>query len=209
MRSRSRRPLLLSVAAAAVVCAASYLSYRVAIKLAVWPVAAEPDAIGMIGSIGFLFGAWGILLSVGGFGLTWWQLQRTRRAASAVAEAMVGLKREFNSFDVITEVRTARGYAEATQGHVISARWGDALASYNNARASLNKVVAVRGVLSEQNLERARDYISEALATCSSIERMQRDSSDFVSIDIINDKLRELDGFLIELEYSMKDAIRG
>jgi len=182
------------------------LSWWALTWLALLPVG---STLGLSGGWGLILSVWGLLLSIGGFTVTWWQLSRTRTSAAAAARAISRLKRDFGSFDVVTEARTARLYAEAAQSHSAGQRWAEALYSYNSIRTSLTKMVSVSDALSSEQYEIARDYIATFLDACQSIENLKDVDPDKLSAELLNYKLRELDGFLINVEYSLKDAIRG
>jgi hypothetical protein len=143
-----------------------------------------------------------------GFGITFWQLWRTRRAADAAADAVARLKQDFASFDVILELRTARASAAEAGRHVNSGRWPAALVSLNQIRESLQKMLSVRNGLEIGDAERAKDYIAYALGACSSIEDVERAGGD-IARTALTGKLRELDGYLIELEGDLKDRFSG
>jgi len=162
-----------------------------------------------VGALGAVFSIWGLAISIAGFGLTWWQLSRTQRAASAVAAAVARLKRDFGAFDVITELRTAQASAQETQGHIDGMRWELAIAGYNKTRASLMKMVAVRDGLSGARAEAAKDFIGEGLDACQNIEGLSTSSPQSIPRQALNMRLRELDNFLISVEFELKDAIRG
>lgn len=157
------------------------------------------------GATGIILGAWGLLVSLFGFAVTFWQLARTRKAAVAVNAAVGKLKRDFGQFDVVLELRTARGAAEETQLHLTGARWDVAVGSFNKLRASLSKMVAVRGGLTETQCEGAKDHIAFVLGICRSIEQ----SPGRVRVDTVNSRLREIDDFLIGIEFGVKDSLSG
>lgn len=149
------------------------------------------------------------MISVAGFAVTWWQLARTQTAAAAVTTAMTRLKQDFASFELISEIRTARASAESASGHVAGDRWPEALQSYNSMRSSLSRMVAARDGLDERQLELAQDYLASALDACTSIERLHGSNPAELSKDVMNGKLRDFDTFLISLEVNLKESIRA
>lgn len=157
---------------------------------------------------GFSATVTGLLVGVFGFGITFWQLWRTRKAAGAAEEAVSRLKQDFASFDVILELRTARVSGAEAGRHVNSGRWLAALVSLDQVRESLQKMLGVRNGLEIRDAERAKDYIAYALGACSSIEHVERAGGD-ISRTALTGKLRELDGYLIELEGTLKDRFSG
>lgn len=167
-----------------------------------------PTALGHVEALGFVLTVWGLLLSVAGFGVTWWQLARTQTSSQAVERALSRIKRDYESFDLITEVRTARANAEITQSHITSARWDDALGSYNALRISLAKIAAVRGGLSDESRESTKDLLAAAQDACNSIEKFRVHNTEQLTADVLNTILRNMDTFLISVEYSLKDSIR-
>lgn len=170
---------------------------------------AQYPALGPFGAAGLFLGLWGLIASLLGFSVTWWQLSKTHGAARAAQRAVGNLKREFRSFDVITELRTAKASAEETRSHIDASRWQEAYGSYNRTRVSLTKMVSVRDGLQPDDLDLARDFITTCVDGAQSAKRLQEDGAAEVSRDILDDRLTELDGFLIKIEYSMKDSIHG
>ncbi len=151
----------------------------------------------------------GLGVTVLGFGFTFWQLARTRRATAAVTQTIKRIKRDFGSFDILLEVRTARAAAAETQGHIQGGRWDLALVSYNNLRSSLATMLAVRGGLTGSDAEQAKDHVADALDACKLLDSLDAEGAPAVDRSTLNNKLRELDGFLIHLEYSVKDSFSG
>ena len=167
------------------------------------------QSLGWANASGLMIGVWGLAVSIVGFALTMWQLQRTQSAAAAVGSAMVRLKQDFASFDVITELRTARAAGEAIQSHVSCDRWGEAFQGYNIVRASLKKISVAHGGLTSEQRGIVQDHIASCLDACTSIERLMPDSVSELSKEVLNNNLRNMDNFLIEIEFSLKDAIRA
>jgi hypothetical protein len=69
-------------------------------------------------------------------------------------------------------------------------------------------MLGIRNGLEIGDAERAKDYIAYALDACSSIEEVQR-AGDDIARTALTGKLRELDGYLIELEGGLKDRFGG
>ncbi|WP_334161953.1 hypothetical protein [Phenylobacterium sp.] len=174
-------------------------------------IATEPLGrdVGWLGALGFVLTAWGVVISVGGFGVTIWQLHRTQNAATAVAAALSGIKRDYGSFEIVTELRTALGAVASTQSHVNGRRWDEALACYNTLRISLIKIIAVQGGLDQQHLETAKNLLATAVDNARSIQALRSSEVEELSTDVVDRNLLDLEDFLIHMEYNMKGAIRG
>ena len=159
-------------------------------------------------SLGFHLTLWGLAVSIIGFSFTIWQLTITRTATAAVSSAIRRLRTDIGSLDIVTELRTATSAAEEAQSHILAQRWPQALLSYNKVRHCLYKAVAIETSLTEADVETAKDFIAHALGACAALEGTGEDSSDIDSAGLTT-KLKELEGFLISLEYKIKDAFGG
>lgn len=162
-----------------------------------------------IGAYGFFIGLWGLAVSVAGFAVTWAQLVKTQSAASAAEYAVGRLKREFGSFDVVTELRTAKAAAEEAESHVRASRWVDASSAYSRARASLTKMVSVKDGLAVEQCDVARDFITTCVDGYHATQRLASDPDADVSLDILKSRLTDLDTFLIEVEFGLKASMNG
>ncbi|WP_156389216.1 hypothetical protein [Brevundimonas sp. Root1423] len=163
----------------------------------------------LVGAYGFFIGLWGLVISVAGFFITWWQLVKTQSAASAAANAIVRLKKEFGSFDVVTELRTAKAAAEDAEAHVGASRWADASSAYSRARASLTKMVSVKDGLASEQADIARDFITTCVDGYHATQKLLADANADVSLDLLKSRLIDLDTFLIEVEFSLKASMNG
>lgn len=177
----------------------------VSIPLTLWLTIHKDDR--WLGSGGFALSVAGLLFSVVGFGLTLWQLNRTNSATEAVGKAIVRLRRDLGSLDVLTELRSAAEAAGEAQAHLSNQRWASALLSYNKIRHCLYKALAVDGALNAVDSETAKDFIAHALGACSELE-MAADNP-IGDVSNMSGKLRELEGFLVTSEYRTKDSFGG
>lgn len=193
-------PMLLGVAVAVVI---SLLLWR--------PMLTYYEAVSskFAGALGILLGLYGLALTVAGFGLTWWQLARTQRAAEAVRLAIKRLKNDFSSFDILLEMRTARAAGEECGRHLGVPSWHEAQASYHRLRSSLVKMTAVNAGLSDENLGYIKDFTAVAVDAIRGLDAKVRDAEVEVDVANLGESLLELDEFLIRLEYSMRDIISG
>lgn len=166
------------------------------------PVSHYPDA-------GMLLSVSGVVLSLIGFGVTLWQLTRTVLTTVAVQKAVKDLKRSVGSLDIISEVRTAQAASEAAQKALDGSHWAGALEACDRVRVSLAKMASVPGGLLPHQAQEAMDFIASCLAASEALR------VSAVSADIENElhpfgtKLRQIEVFLIGIEFGVKDAVRG
>jgi hypothetical protein len=150
----------------------------------------------------------GLLVSLGGFAVTWWQLTRTQEAAAAAKRAVIRLKGEIAAFDAIGEIRTAKAAADEAQAHVVSQRWEPALMASNRLLEALQKVRSGAHGLGANDTARLEDYISQSLDACVAIERATREVAD-LGAGALTGRLREINSYMVDLEYRLKDRASG
>lgn len=80
---------------------------------------------------------WSLLLTVFGFALTFWQLWRTRTAASAALEAAKAAKSRALGFDAAFEVARLASSLRETTRHVGNLNWSHSVDSLSEALTSL------------------------------------------------------------------------
>jgi hypothetical protein len=169
-------------------------------------VAAEAQSVG---ALGVWLSGWGLALSAIGFGLTWWQLSRSRSAAKRVAAALVAIRGDYASFDIIGELRTAKAAGEDAQASLEGERWIEAIQAFNRVRVSLVKMSATNGGLNDANTSLAKDYAGDMLTSCDVISENRAGSPDEIPKNQMIANLRILDNFLITLEQELKGGIGG
>lgn len=160
-------------------------------------------------ALGILLGLYGFALTIAGFGLTWWQLARTQRAAEAVRLAIKKLKNDFGAFDILLEMRTARAAGEECGRHLGVPSWHEAKGSYHRLRSSLVKMTAVKAGLNDEDRGYIKDFTAVAVDAIRGLDAKVRDPQLGVDVANLAESLLELDEFLIRLEYSMRDIISG
>lgn len=161
-----------------------------------------------LGLWGFRLTFLGLVVSVAGFIFTIWQLVRTRGATAAVSLAVQRLRRDFGSLDIITELRSAAAAAAEAQNNIGERRWPQALSGYNKIRQSLYKAIAVESALASADVEQVKDYIAHALGACAELDAAQGGVAGIDTV-ALGTKLRELEGYLIGLEYRIKESFGG
>jgi hypothetical protein len=169
-------------------------------------IAADPSAVG---AVGLWLSAWGLGISTIGFGVTWWQLYRTATAAQRVSNALDGIRRDYATFDVSSELRTAKAAGEDAIAALEGGRWGDAVQAHDKARSSLVKMASVNGGLSEDQSGRAKDYAADMLSACDAISEKRQDDGVAIPVQKMTSNLRNLNTFLIELEQQLRGGIGG
>lgn len=162
-----------------------------------------------VGALGVWLSGWGLALSAIGFGLTWWQLNRSRSAAKRVAAALIAIRGDYASFDIIGELRTAKAAGEDAQASLEGERWVEAIQAFNRVRVSLVKMSATNGVLNDTNTSLAKDYAGDMLTSCDVISENRSDSPESIPRNQMIANLRILDNFLITLEQELRGGIGG
>jgi hypothetical protein len=161
------------------------------------------------GGFGFFFTTWGVAISLAGFGFTWFQLAKTRRTAAEVTRALGRVKNDYSYFDVVTEGRSAQAAANEAQVHINGDKWELALAAYSRIRGSLAKMLAVRNGLTPENHERAQDFLADAMTASQTLEGCVGVDAPAIDKGLLTGRLRELETFLIDVEFGTKDAFGG
>lgn len=168
----------------------------------------EPTPLyGLPSAIGLVLTGWGVLISVGGFAVTWFQLYRTQTSAEAVAKALLRLKRDYNSFDLIAELRAARTHGKAAMHSSQYGRWVDALAGFHGIRESLNRISSVKTILSEEQVSVVKERQMSVLDACHTLAtNVDPSSIEDITSRTIN-LLMDLDEVLTAIEMALKEEI--
>lgn len=168
----------------------------------------EPTPLyGFPSAIGLLLTGWGVVISVGGFAVTWFQLYRTQTSSEAVAAALLRLKRDYNSFDLIAELRAARTHGKAAMHSSQHERWVDALSGFHGIRESLNRISSVRTILSDDQVLLIKERQMSVLDACHTLATHADPSSiEDISSRTIN-LLMDLDEVLTAIEMALKEDI--
>ncbi|WP_312144200.1 hypothetical protein [Brevundimonas sp.] len=169
-------------------------------------VRADPLALG---ATGIVLSAWGLILAIGGFGITWWQLHRSRTAAQRVAETVSDMRRDYAAFDVITELRTARAAAEKIQEAVTILNWPEAAIGYRNIRVSLMKMASSVGVLNDENIAECKDHVAKVMAAANFLQKSPPRPEDAAPVGEMLEQMGSVDNYLIALEQSLKGSFRA
>lgn len=117
---------------------------------------------------------------------------------------MVKIRRDYGSFDVVTELRTAQAAGGDAQSHLEAGRSVEAIVSLNRARASLVKIISIPQVMDVNQAEEAKNYLAIVLDAGRTIARSRADDGVELPTLSIMERLQELDSFLIALEFSLK-----
>lgn len=116
-------------------------------------------------SNGLVLGVWGILLSLGGFALTIWQLRKTQTATVAATRAVNELKSRLASYDAVVEVQKAIAFVQETQRHIRIPSWESANVSYSGAREAVLRLAEMPSSLKVDE----RNSLSSILADIATI----------------------------------------
>ncbi|WP_344711290.1 hypothetical protein [Sphingomonas humi] len=92
------------------------------------------------GANGLVLGIWGLLVSIVGFVITLWQIQKTANATQAVSIALSRLRNRMGTFDYASEcMRANRGLQHSCQLLRLK-QWNDAAASLFDAQIVLHRL---------------------------------------------------------------------
>lgn len=162
-----------------------------------------------VGAWGLIVSGFGLLLSIVGFGITWLQISRTRSAAQKVSKALSNIRRDYASFDVATELRSAR----ESIGRVLIAlgdqRWGEAMSSLDTLRVCLVKMSSVSNVMDVADTGWIKDEAGRVMSHHDNILSVYVDRPQQIQVQEMCSSIRTADNFLISLEQKLKDKIRA
>jgi hypothetical protein len=115
----------------------------------------------------------GWLISIAGFSLTLWQLQRTQSAADAARRAARGVESAVHKYDTITEIAHAEAALRAATEYHRGAAWKSVQPEYEKAKRAYTNIRAMHvGLTSDEN---------EALrANIEKLSEMERDVERFL-----------------------------
>jgi hypothetical protein len=186
------------------------LAIFVGMVISIWaaPLTEAKLSSNRVGSIGLILGVWGLIFSIVGFAITWRQISQTQKSAEAVASAMQKIKRDYGTFDIVSEARSAFGFCEATLAHMEGERWAQAASTYNETSKSLFRIIATLDKIDSDKGVTATEHNNDALIAVATLEQLSRGNEPFDQT-ALRRQIRELVGFLIFLEHSEKGNISG
>lgn len=79
----------------------------------------------------------GLVLTLAGFGITWAQLIKTRKASEAVRLEIARIQLSVQSYDAAHHVSRAASALEATKRHLRNGAWSDVADSYEEFRRAV------------------------------------------------------------------------
>lgn len=97
----------------------------------------QNENAGLVGGLGLVSGLLGTVLTLVAFGITIWQLARTRSANQRVASAISSLKSRVAAYDVVTELARADAALKESQRHVATGNWLSVVDSVSEARVAI------------------------------------------------------------------------
>lgn len=161
----------------------------------------------VVGALGTALGIGGLLSAYLGFGLTFWQLLRTARSADAAAKAVYQVKRDYNSFDAMAELSSAKGWNESIRTSLAGRDREAAKARYDRLRESIIRIAASPHALQNSVSSRLKD---EAVGVVDATTTLREviDDGDIPWNQMIT-SLEKLDSYMISVSQSLRDSIRG
>lgn len=115
----------------------------------------------------------GLILGIGGFGITLWQLAQTRTAAEQASGAVERLRGDIKSLDVISEIHAITNGSANAIALLKSENWSQASEAYEKIRVSLNKITVSHSRLNTAIDEgTAKDFLSHLIGAAGELESL-------------------------------------
>jgi hypothetical protein len=162
-----------------------------------------------VSGFGIFLSLLGMLISVFGFFVAILQIIEARGETEVVSQAVQSIKRQFNSFEIIAELRSCKSAVEETISHITDRNWLRAINSYNSVRVSLIKLASVRVASQNLDSESLKDFGATMLDACEAIEKLKGENEAEIPAQNLISALRKLQEYLIGVEYAQKDGIDG
>lgn len=156
--------------------------------------------------IDFAGGIMGLVLGIGGFAITLWQLSETRSAAEQASTAVERLRKDVRSLDIISELHVVTNGAAAAIDRLKEHNWDQASETYERIRVALNKVTVFHSRLDVPFDEAvAKDFLSHLIAAAGELESLP-DGNEIDTTEM-RARLRQLNDFAVAVEASIRDRI--
>jgi hypothetical protein len=122
------------------------------------------------GANGIVLSVWGLWISLAGFGITFWQLARTKSAAQAATEALDEVRSRVSTYDAVVETSRAIAFIRETQRHLKVPSWESAVVSYNGARESLVRLIELPSKIAQPDKDNLAVVLADITSLCDRIE---------------------------------------
>ena len=159
-----------------------------------------------LNGVGFFIGTFGVVVTLGGFGITIWQVSETRSASQEATRAVGNLRSDVKSLDVISEIHVVTSALSQALQALKSNDWEAASVIYEKIRNGLNKIVAISsnsGIGLDET--RAKDFISHLIAAATELDTVVQDAQ--IDTSDMRTQLRLITDFAVSLETQVRDKI--
>lgn len=131
----------------------------------------EADNAALVGGLGFWIGFIGLVLSVGGFWITIYQVRKTRSAADAAKAEAARIEASFNRYSVINDAARASAALSTARDFLRIGLWEQVSNYYEIVRGGLLALKVEASGLSEDQVTKINDACNFIQRLCERIER--------------------------------------
>jgi hypothetical protein len=200
VKAEASFPLGLIIAGLAALIATAFATYWSYYKL----VQFDANTVGVMGTA---LGVGGLLSAYLGFAVTFWQLLRTAKSAEAVAKAVRQVKRDYLSFDAMSELNLAKGYNQSIRDSLASRERSSAMIRYDRLRESLVRIAAAPHFLQKKVSPRLKDEAAIILDAMNTLRELV--DNDEVPWNAMIGSLESLDSYLISVSETFRSSVSG
>jgi hypothetical protein len=150
-----------------------------------------------------------ILLTIIGFGITFFQLIKTSSAAEAAETAVLKLKSALASFDVSGQLREGRILAEQAKPRLLENKWQYGLANCERVRTILAGLSSSKRYLADSDFEEVKDHLATIQDACQNLESKITSPEFDLDVTVLNSRLRDIEVFFMNLESGIRDRAGG
>lgn len=126
---------------------------------------------GLVGGIGLILSALGLVVTGVGFAFTWLQLKRTKSAAEASSEAVRALKSRMSEYDTLADLAFAMSAAREIKRHIDGRQWKYALDGLEEIKIFLIRILELSGKTLEGEETQIKDTISKLSMSAQSLSK--------------------------------------
>lgn len=153
-------------------------------------------------AVAFIFGNWGVLVTVIGLAIAIWQLQQSKSATEAAAAAVQRLRSDVGMLDIIAELGTCKQEIGNAIDKLNDGSWKNACAHLQPVRSTLNRIIAVPNKYPEVDPEAFKNHISYLIASETALEPIINDPFDSTEM---RSNLRQIADSLDQLETVLRE----
>lgn len=150
--------------------------------------------------------AWGLIVTVGGFAITLFQLSETKTSFEAAKTAVEKWKRQKSNVQIIDDIRESMTLLRNCL-ELVGNDWSNFKKTYDQVRLLNASVLASRRELHQEEasfLDEMQIHITEV---CSQLDDQLAAQNVNVVVAELSTKIRELQNFFVGLDQAIKDRI--